>query len=86
MHTAGILSILMLDINGVNMGMLVLVVDLINLVLKEFVIVAFLVVHDADYQQDSLYNDTLDGAEKGRSVVTILQKDASHAQSHQGSS
>lgn len=78
MHAAGILLILMLYIDGINVGMLILVVDFVDLVLEEFVIVAFLIIHDADDQQKSLYYDTLYGAEKCRGVIAVLQEDAAH--------
>lgn len=49
MHTASILSLLMLYINGVDMRMFIFVADLVDLVLKKFVIIAFLIIHDTDY-------------------------------------
>jgi hypothetical protein len=73
MHAASILAILVFDINGVDMGVLVLVIDLIDLVLEEFVIVPLLIVHNADYQQECLNYDALYGAEIGRGLVTVLQ-------------
>jgi hypothetical protein len=53
--------------------MLVLVVDFVYLIFEEFVVVSLLIIDDADDQQKTLNNYTLNGAEKCGGVVSILQ-------------
>ena len=75
--------ILMLNIHWIDMRTFVLVVDLVHLILEELIVVAFLVIDQADDQQHCLHYYALDRTVVGRSVVAVLEVDAADAQSDQ---
>ena len=83
MHASTIL-VLVLNINRINVGAFILIVDFVHLILEELVIVAFLIIDQANDQENGLHDYALDGAVEGRSAVSVLQVDAADAQGHQG--
>lgn len=73
----------MLNINRINVRAFILIVDLVHLILEELVIVAFLIIDEANDQENGLHDYALDGAVVGRGVVAVLQVDAADAQGDQ---
>lgn len=83
MHASTVL-VLMLNIDRIDVRALILVVDFVHLILEELVVVAFLIVDQANDQENGLHDYALDGTVVCGSAVAILQVDAADAQGHQG--
>lgn len=58
MHATCVFTLL-LDLYGLNSTTFVFIVNLVNLILEEFIIIALFVVHDATDCQQKLNNDAL---------------------------